>query len=359
MSSLLSATRSPAHQFGGFYWNLRTHHLMKKVNCRGKLCQQCGYVKRWQTWKKTQRGWSLCPPGSFFQGVSRGWGRDHGRDVGCMSLSPRTRMFSNIREHTLGLRGVGRKDWVMLRFEGGQEQTRGPKAENPGLLSIQGQNSAPSSISSKEYEVRDVAPGHWGGCPRFRQAVCLESEHLWPAVHTLGESKWECLPPGCHSMPIGPWVGTTFRPEHRGMQGVGGRTRGSRCRAPAALSCHQPVGSGAGRKPLGSSNQKEGSWRRMQKHLSRNGRCVCACVCMHVCVCVCMHACVWVRRAVSVWDGGWTRTHVVFPRGLLTPHYFGRNIYPSGVWRDCESNVFIAHAHIHATYVYKHMHVCV
>lgn len=92
----------------------------------------------------------------------------------------------------------------MLRFEGGQEQTRGPKAENPGLLSIQGQDSAPSSISSKEYEVRDVAPGHWGGCPRFRQAVCLESEHLWPAVHTLGESKWECLPPGCHSMPIGP-----------------------------------------------------------------------------------------------------------------------------------------------------------
>lgn len=92
----------------------------------------------------------------------------------------------------------------MLRFQGGQEQTQGPKAENPGLLSIQGQDSAPSRVSSKECEVRDVTPSHWGGCPRFRQAVCLEPEHPWPAVHTLGESKWECLPQAATGCPLGP-----------------------------------------------------------------------------------------------------------------------------------------------------------
>ena len=146
----------------------------------------------------------------------------------------------------------------MLRFQGGQEQTRGPKAENPGLLSIQGQDSAPSSISSKECELRDVAPSHWGGCPCFRQAVCLESDNPWPALH-LGRASGNACPQAATACPSGPDLVPSLDQSIVGCRGWGDRLGQQVQGPPAALSCHQPVASGAGRKPLGSSNQKEGS----------------------------------------------------------------------------------------------------
>lgn len=60
--------------------------------------------------EEKSEGWVSRPTRQVLPGVSRGRGSDHGRDVGCVSLPPGTRVFSNIGEYTLGLGGACRKD---------------------------------------------------------------------------------------------------------------------------------------------------------------------------------------------------------------------------------------------------------
>lgn len=47
---------------------------------------------------------------------------------------------------------------LMHHFQGGQGQRERPRAGNVDLSSFQGQDSAPSRVSSVESEVRDAKP---------------------------------------------------------------------------------------------------------------------------------------------------------------------------------------------------------
>ena len=259
---------------------------------------------------------------------------------------------------------AGRTEWCSI-FREVRSRQEDPEQKTQAFSRFRGRILLHLGSPARSVRSEVSTRGHCSGWPHFKWAVCLESEHPSPAVHTPGEMKRDCLSPGYCRAPFGPWLGTMFRPEHYGMQGGwGDGLRAAGAGPQQHWAAIEPWGLEPGESPwVCPTGRKEAEGERGSSSVQTEGVpvSVYACVCVYVRVCACVYACMCVSKENSVCmrlrGDRYTRC---FPQRSFDYVLFWKKYLSfRGLKRLWEQHFHSTCTHTHNACVWTHACVCV